>query len=195
MLVAIANAAVTDSVLEADCAVVTVPQGRRLDTPWDLQIQDICSYATVGPDFDPVMEGVEFQRHQIIRAIERRMRFNTSCRSKNYHPVREVRRKAQPFQFPDIAFDESTHHLGHIKTGIRNSARTHFEIRIPSLIEQGEFRGFGDFRINRADDSPARHYSFDELSHLLPYGEWCKTTFDYAIGNNLFMDPKYCTSP
>lgn len=195
ILVAIANAALADTVLQADYAVITVPQGEGLDAPWNLQIPDVCSYAVVRQDFDPAKEGVEFQRQQIIRIIEQRMRFNTSCRSKNYHPDRVIRRKAQPFQFPDIAHGESSHHRGHIKAGIKSSARTHFEIRIPSLVQYGEFRGFGDLRVNRADDSPARHYSFDELRHLLPYGDWCKAAFDYALANGHLMDRKYCTGP
>jgi len=194
ILVAITNAAVNDSALRADYAVVTVPQGRGLDQPWNLQIQDVCSYATVRQQFDPAEQGVEFQMNQIVRAIERRMRFNTSCRSRNYHFNGEARRKAQPFQFADIAFGESSHHLGHIKTGIKTSARTHFEICIPSLRQYGDFRGFGDFRVNRADDSPPNRYSFDDLKHLLPYGRWCKAVFDYALHNGVCMDPKYCTS-
>lgn len=194
ILVAITRAALRDTVLAADYAVVTVPQGRGLDTPWNITIADVCSYAAVRKHFDPTSEGVEFQCHQIVRAIERRMRFNTACRSKNYHPLREVRRQAQPFQFPDIAINESSHHLGHIKTGINNSARTHFEISIPSLARFGEFRGFGDFRVNRVDNSPLRRFAFDELAHLLPYGEWCKIVFDYSIGKNIFMDANYCTT-
>lgn len=195
ILVAITQAALEDDILDADYAVVTVPQGRGLDTPWNIGIQDVCSYAVIRKGFDPAGMGVEFQPHQIVRAIERRMRHNTSCRSKNYHPLREVRRQAQPFQFPDIAINESSHHLGHIKSGINNSARTHFEIRIPSLSEFGEFRGFGDFRVNRVDNSPARYFTFDELAHLLPYGQWCKAVFDYSICRNALMDAKYCTTP
>ena len=194
ILVAIANAALRDQELDAEYAVITAPQGRGLDTPWDIKIQDVCSYATLRPDFDPVAAGIEFQSHQIIRAIERRMRHNTSCRSKNYHPSREIRRQAQPFQFPDIAIHESSHHVGHIKASINNSARTHFEIRIPSLAHLGEFRGFGDLRINRVDDSEARRFTFDDLMRLIPYGEWCKNVFDYAIASGLFMDARYCTT-
>src|SRR5205814_3985241 len=113
ILVAIANAAVKDRVLDADYSVVTVPQGSKLDKPWETEIKDVCSYAAIRPGFDYSEHGVEFDDGQIRRAIERRMRFNTSCRSKNYHPLREVRRKAQPFQFPDVAFGESSHHQGH----------------------------------------------------------------------------------
>lgn len=194
ILVAIVQAAVRDDVLQADFAVVTVPQGKGLDAPWNLTQQDVCSYAVVRDGFDPQKEGIEFQQAQIVRAIERRMRFNTWCRSKNYHPERETRRKAQPFQFPDIAHGESSHHAGHIKSGIKTSARTHFEIRIPALAQYGDLRGFGDFRVNRADDSPARRYTFEELTHLLPYGQWCKTVFDHAIANRQSMDAKYCLS-
>ncbi|HEY6231061.1 MAG TPA: hypothetical protein VIW64_07350 [Pyrinomonadaceae bacterium] len=192
ILVAIADAAIKDERLQADYAVITVPQGRALPAFWDTRIKDVCSYAVVRPDFSATDHGVDFQPDQIRRAIQRRMRFNTSCRSKNYHPLREVRRKAQPFQFPDIAFNESSHHTGHIRSGIRNSARTHFEIRIPGWAQFGELRGFGDFRVNRATDEVSRRYTFDELEHLLAYGRWCKTVFDYSLARGVAMDPKYC---
>jgi hypothetical protein len=193
ILVAIAKAAVKDSFLQADYAVITVPQGRGLDAFWDTRIKDVCSYAVVRPDFSSTDQSVDYQPEQICRSIQRRMRFNTSCRSKNYHPLPEVRRKAQPFQFPDIAFNESSHHVGHIRSGIRNSARTHFEIRIPQWTPTyGEFRGFGDLRVNRATDEVARRYTFAELEYLLAYGRWCKTVFDYTLAQGVLMDAKYC---
>jgi len=192
ILVAIARAAVKDSTLQADYAVITVPQGRGLNSFWDTRIKEVCSYAVVRPDFSSTDQSVEYQPDQICRAIQRRMRFNTSCRSKNYHPLPEVRRKAQPFQFPDIAFDESSHHVGHIRSGIRNSARTHFEIRIPQWVDYGEFRGFGDLRVNRATDEVARRYTFAELEYLLAYGRWCKTVFDYSLAQGVSMDARYC---
>ena len=188
-LVATAQHVLNDPRLQPHYVVVTATRGVRLDEPWTLDLADVFSYVAVRDDFDPSSRAVRLDDHQIRNAIAQRMRYNATCRGRNYSPYRDDRLKAQPFQFPDIAIMEDAHHTGHRAAGIRSVARSPFQLRVPG----GQtWRGLADLRINRVSYRDQDRYSLADLPLVVRYSLWCKAIVEASYARGQLLDERYC---
>lgn len=178
-----------DERLDADYVVLTAPRGVKLEQPWTLELTDVFSYVSIHESCDPGTRGVRLDDVQIRTAIQQRMRYNVTCRGRNYSPRREDRLKAQPFQFPDIAIMEDAHHGGHVASGIRLVARAPFPVEVPS---GQRWRGLADLRVNRVSYKEQDRYLFEDLPLLVRYSLWCKAIAEESYSRGLLLDEAYC---
>lgn len=185
----LADNLVLDDVLGADYVTITVPRGVKLDAPWTFQHDDVFSYTAVRPRFDSVEHKVRLDELRIRNAICQRMRYNVTCRGKNYSPDRAERMGAQPFQYVDIAYGEDAHHSGHGAVGIRNVCRSAFLVTIP---DGREWRGLGDLRINRAMNGQPARFGMQELPWAVAWS-WCfKAIAETAYRLGVVLSGQHC---
>lgn len=188
-LVATAQHVLANPQLHPDYVVLTAARGVGLDEPWALDLGDVFSHVAVNEDCDPAARGVRLQDHQIRNAIAQRMRYNVTCRGRNYSPHRAERLKAQPFQFPDVAIMEDAHHTGHRAAGIRLVARAPFPLEVPG----GQtWRGLADLRINRVSHREGDSYALADLPLVVRYSLWCKAIVEAAYARGQLLDERYC---
>jgi hypothetical protein len=191
-LVALADYAAFDPELKADYAILTAARGVKLDQPWTMKLQDVFSYAAVRPEFDHKSRGVRLDVTRIQNSICQRMRYNVTCRAKNYSPSREDRLLAQPFQYPDIAAMEDAHHPGHIAAGIRFANRSPFTLEVEINGHTRSWRGLADFRANRASHRDEDRFTVDDQPIVIRYAWWSKAIVEAAYRAGVALDEKYC---
>jgi hypothetical protein len=188
LLVAFAEFVVNDRTLPTDYVTITVSRGVKLDRPWELELSDVFSYTAIRRGFTPGDRQVRLSPVQVRNAIGQRMRYNVTCRARNYSDDLNERLKAQPFQFPDIGRGEDAHHGGHQAAGIRHVCRA------PFPIEAGgrEWRGLADIRLNRASHDDRDSFALTNLSTVVRYSLWLKAIAETMFSKGILLSQTYC---
>lgn len=172
--------------LPVDYAIFTVPQGVKLDRPWELELTEVFCYTAFRGGLDPALGGVPFDFIGIQNAIGQRMRYNVVKKSQNYAIVRRF--PAQSFNLPDIAIGEDANHGGHHAGGVRLSCR------VPTAIgwRGRTWKGLADVRLNRLHYTSTNEFRPQDLPVAFRYVKWEKGIADAVYRRGLLFDSRYC---
>jgi hypothetical protein len=188
LLVALAEWAANAEDVPVDIAVFDVPQGVKLDKPWELEFEEVFCVTAFKKGWDPKTAGLPLNFVGVANAIGQRMRYNAVKKSQNYALVKKT--TPQSFLLPDISVGEDSNHGGHNASGIRHAAR------VPMAVHYrgNEWRGIADVRLSRTDYSYANRFRDEELLIACRYGVWQKAIADDCYARDLLFDKRYCVN-
>jgi hypothetical protein len=186
LICAVADWAANDDFQPIDAAIFTVPHGIKLDSPWELEINEVFCYTAFRDGFDPADYGMPLDLTGMRNAIGQRMRYNVVKKAQNYALVKRF--KPQSFNLPDIAVAEDANHAGHRAGGIRLS------MRLPTWISYrgDEWKGIADVRFNRGGYHPDNQFRPSDVVVGSRLTAWEKGIADAAFARDLLFDRRFC---
>jgi hypothetical protein len=186
LMCAVVDWAANDDLLPIDAAIFTVPHGIKLESPWELEIDDVFCYTAFRDGFDPRDHGMPLDLTGMRNAIGQRMRYNVVKKAQNYALVKRF--KPQSFNLPDIAVAEDANHAGHRAGGIRLS------MRLPTRISYrgDEWKGIADVRCNRGGYHPDNRFRPSDVILGSRYVAWEKGIADATFARGLLFDHRFC---
>lgn len=186
LLCAVVDWAANDDQLPMDASIFTVPHGIKLDSPWELEIDEVFCYTAFRDGFDPTEHGMPLDLTGIRNAIGQRMRYNAVKKAQNYALVKRF--KPQSFNLPDIAVAEDANHAGHNAGGIRLS------MRLPTWISYrgNEWRGIADVRFNRGGYHVDNRFRPSDVVVGSRLTAWEKGIADATYARDLLFDRRFC---
>jgi hypothetical protein len=186
LICALVDWAANDDLLPIDAAIFTVPHGIKLESPWELEIDDVFCYTAFRDGFDPRDHGMPLDLTGMRNAIGQRMRYNVVKKAQNYALVKRF--KPQSFNLPDIAVAEDANHAGHRAGGIRLS------MRLPTTISYrgDEWKGIADVRCNRGGYHPKNRFRPSDVILGSRYTAWEKGIADATFARDLLFDRRFC---